>query len=83
MVRGGAERTAALLNECKFDLVFFTGSPRVGRLVAAAAARHLTPCVLELGGKAPCVVGPKVASLGECAKRIVLGKVAYYSEGKK
>jgi len=74
VVRGGAERTAALLNECKFDLVFFTGSPRVGRLVAAAAARHLTPCVLELGGKAPCVVGPKVASLGECAKRIVLGK---------
>jgi len=64
---------AELLKE-KFDFIFFTGSTRVGKIVMKAAAENLTPLVLELGGKSPCVVhydsDPKVA-----AKRIAWGKL--------
>uniref|UniRef100_A0A6I8N3R4 Aldehyde dehydrogenase n=1 Tax=Ornithorhynchus anatinus TaxID=9258 RepID=A0A6I8N3R4_ORNAN len=59
VVLGGPQETASLL-ENKFDYIFFTGSPRVGRLVMAAAARHLTPVTLELGGKNPCYVDDAV-----------------------
>uniref|UniRef100_F6Z7D1 Aldehyde dehydrogenase n=1 Tax=Equus caballus TaxID=9796 RepID=F6Z7D1_HORSE len=52
---GGPEETGQLL-EHKFDYIFFTGSPRVGRIVMTAAAKHLTPVTLELGGKNPCYV---------------------------
>ncbi len=62
----------ALLNE-RFDLIFFTGSPAVGRHVMQAAARHLTPVVLELGGKSPCLVD-ETAALPHAAKRIAWGK---------
>lgn len=51
----GAEETSQLLEE-RFDFILYTGSTRVGRIVAQAAAKHLTPTVLELGGKSPCIV---------------------------
>jgi aldehyde dehydrogenase (NAD+) len=54
-VTGGVEETTALLEQ-KFDHIFFTGSPRVGSIVMKAAAEHLTPVTLELGGKSPCIV---------------------------
>lgn len=50
-----AEGTAELLKE-RFDFIFFTGGNNIGRIVAEAAAKHLTPTVLELGGKSPCIV---------------------------
>ncbi len=56
-----------------FDYIFFTGSPRVGRLVMEAASRHLTPLTLELGGKSPCLV-EKTAELVPTARRICWGK---------
>ncbi len=69
---GGAEATQLLL-ERKWDLIFFTGSVRVGTVVAKAAAENLTPVILELGGKSPCIVG-RSANLEIAAKRIVWGK---------
>ena len=69
---GGAEATQLLL-ERKWDLIFFTGSVRVGTVVAKAAAENLTPVILELGGKTPCIVG-RSANLEIAAKRIVWGK---------
>jgi aldehyde dehydrogenase (NAD+) len=72
MVNGGAEVAEALLRE-KFDKIFFTGSPRVGRVVMAAAARHLTPVTLELGGKCPAIVCAD-AKVELAARRIVWGK---------
>lgn len=62
----------ALLNE-RFDLIFFTGSPAVGQRVMQAAARHLTPVILELGGKSPCIVD-ETAALPQAARRIAWGK---------
>lgn len=52
VVAGEVEETRLLLKE-QFDHIFFTGSPRVGKIVMAAAAAHLTPVTLELGGKSP------------------------------
>ncbi|MFK5925185.1 MAG: aldehyde dehydrogenase [Desulfuromusa sp.] len=72
VVEGGAEISQELLKQ-RFDIVFFTGSTRVGRLVAQAAARHLTPVILELGGKSPAIVDVD-ADLTIAAKRIVWGK---------
>ncbi|ABL66163.1 aldehyde dehydrogenase family protein [Chlorobium phaeobacteroides] len=69
---GGVEDTVLLLKE-RFDCVFFTGSQRAGREVMLAAARHLTPVILELGGKSPCIVHND-ASLGVAARRIVWAK---------
>ncbi len=57
----------------RFDLIFFTGSPAVGKIVLAAAARHLTPTILELGGKSPCIVDREVP-IETVARRIVWGK---------
>lgn len=71
-VNGGSEVAEALLRE-KFDKIFFTGSPRVGRVVMAAAARHLTPVTLELGGKCPAIVCAD-AKVELAARRIVWGK---------
>ncbi|KAJ5238410.1 Aldehyde/histidinol dehydrogenase [Penicillium chermesinum] len=56
IVTGGPGETTSLLQNKQFDLIFFTGSPAVGRLVAEAAAKHLTPVVLELGGQGPGIV---------------------------
>ncbi len=72
VVEGGAEAAEALLSE-RFDFIFFTGSPRVGRLVMAAAARHPTPVALELGGKCPCLVCED-AKVDLAARRILWGK---------
>lgn len=69
---GDAAITEALLEE-SWNYIFFTGSPRVGRLVMSAAAKHLTPLTLELGGKSPVVVD-RDADLDTAAKRIAWGK---------
>ncbi len=69
---GGVPETTALLRE-KWDHIFYTGNGRVGRVVMEAAAKHLTPVTLELGGKSPCIVD-KTADLDIAAKRIVFGK---------
>ncbi|WP_289018520.1 aldehyde dehydrogenase family protein [uncultured Ornithinimicrobium sp.] len=71
-VTGGVEETTALLEQ-RFDHIFFTGSGRVGRIVMRAAAEHLTPVTLELGGKSPTFVDDSV-DLGAAARRIVWGK---------
>jgi aldehyde dehydrogenase (NAD+) len=72
VVQGDREAAEALLRE-QFDSIFFTGSTRVGRAVMEAAARHLTPITLELGGKCPCLVCAD-APLGITARRIAWGK---------
>ena len=72
VVTGGREENAALLDQ-KFDLIFFTGSQAVGREVLRHAAGYLTPVVLELGGKSPCIVD-ETADLSLAARRIVFGK---------
>lgn len=71
-LEGGVEVSQALLRE-KFDRIFFTGGTRIGRIVMEAAAKHLTPVTLELGGKSPCIVA-KDAKLDVAAKRIAWGK---------
>jgi len=71
-VSGGRASATALL-ACKFDYIFFTGGPEVGKVVMTAAAKHLTPVTLELGGKSPCIVHDD-AALEQAAKRIVWGK---------
>ncbi len=72
VVTGGRRENARLLEQ-KFDLVFFTGSQAVGREVLRHCAEHLTPAVLELGGKSPCIVDA-TADLSLAARRIVFGK---------
>ena len=72
VVEGGVPETTALL-EVRFDHIFFTGSTSVGKVVMAAAAKHLTPVTLELGGKSPTIVAAD-ADLAVAARRIVWGK---------
>ena len=72
VVTGGRAENAALLEQ-KFDFVFFTGSAAVGREVLRHTAEHLTPAVLELGGKSPCIVDAS-ANIKLAARRIVFGK---------
>jgi aldehyde dehydrogenase (NAD+) len=72
VVEGGVSETTELL-KLKFDKIFFTGSGNVGRIVMTAAARHLTPVTLELGGKSPCIVDRDV-NIDVAARRIVFGK---------
>jgi acyl-CoA reductase-like NAD-dependent aldehyde dehydrogenase len=69
---GGAETAQALLAQ-RFDYLFFTGGERIGRVVMEAAARHLTPLTLELGGKSPCLVD-RTADPRRAARRIAWGK---------
>ena len=69
----GDREVAQKLLTFSFDHIFFTGSTEVGRIVARAAAEHLTPITLELGGKSPCIVD-RTASIKQAAKRIVWGK---------
>jgi len=73
VVEGGVPETTALL-ENQFDHIFFTGSTNVGKVVMAAAAKHLTPVTLELGGKSPTIVAAD-ADLESAARRIVWGKL--------
>ena len=72
VAQGNRDVNAALLRE-RFDIIFFTGSPELGRVVMRAAAEHLTPVVLELGGKSPCIVD-RGADLDIAARRIAWGK---------
>ena len=72
VVTGGAQETAALLKQ-NFDHIFYTGGASVGRLVMQAAAQHLTPVTLELGGKSPCIVD-ETANVEIAARRIAFGK---------
>jgi aldehyde dehydrogenase (NAD+) len=72
VIEGGIETNQVLL-EKKFDVIFFTGSVQVGKIVMEAASKHLTPVILELGGKSPCIVH-KDADLKLSAKRIAFGK---------
>ena len=72
VVQGNREVNAQLLAE-RWDIIFFTGSPALGRLVMEAAAKHLTPVVLELGGKSPCIITAD-ADLQLAAKRLAWGK---------
>ncbi|KAM5248310.1 aldehyde dehydrogenase family 3 member B1 isoform 2-T2 [Ctenodactylus gundi] len=71
VVLGGPEETGRLL-EHRFDYIFFTGSPRVGKIVMAAAAKHLTPVTLELGGKNPCYVDDN------CDPQTVANRVTWF-----
>ncbi|MBY6996177.1 aldehyde dehydrogenase [Clostridium botulinum] len=72
VITGGIEESTALLKE-KFDYIFYTGGINVGKIVMRAAAEHLTPITLELGGKSPCIVD-KDANIDLAAKRIAWGK---------
>ncbi len=72
VVEGGVETTQQILAQ-RFDTIFFTGSTNVGRIVMKAAAEHLTPVTLELGGKSPAIVAED-ADLDLSARRIVWGK---------
>ncbi|MDP4807304.1 MAG: aldehyde dehydrogenase [Crocinitomicaceae bacterium] len=72
VVLGGVAETTALLEQ-RFDKIFFTGSPAVGRIVYQAAAKHLTPVTLELGGKSPAILTPS-ADLPTAIKRLVWAK---------
>ena len=72
VVAGGVEESQALLEQ-RFDHIFFTGGTRVGRIVMRAAAEHLTPVTLELGGKSPAIVADD-ADIEVAARRLVWGK---------
>jgi len=72
VVEGAVPETTALLEQT-WDFIFFTGSPQVGKIVHQAAARNLTPCVLELGGKNPTIVHAS-ANLKAAARRIAYGR---------
>ena len=72
IVEGNRDVNQMLLAE-RWDLIFFTGSPALGKMVMEAASKHLTPVVLELGGKSPCIID-KSADLKVAAKRVAWGK---------
>ena len=72
IVEGNRQVNQMLLAE-RWDLIFFTGSPALGKMVMEAASKHLTPVVLELGGKSPCIID-KSADLKVAAKRVAWGK---------
>lgn len=73
VVLGGVAETTELLKQ-KFDYIFYTGSSRVGRIVHAAANKHLTPVTLELGGKSPCYLDA-TADIPTATRRILWGKL--------
>ena len=72
VVQGNRLVNTSLLEQ-RWDIIFFTGSPALARTVMAAAAKNLTPVVLELGGKSPCIID-KTADIAVAAKRIAWGK---------
>lgn len=78
VVEGGVPDTTELLAQ-RFDHILYTGSTAVGRIVMAAAAKHLTPVTLELGGKSPCIVD-RHTDLQTAARRIAWGK--FYTTGQ-
>ena len=72
VVQGNRDVNTALL-DLRWDMIFFTGSPALAKTVMAAAAKNLTPVVLELGGKSPCIID-KTADIAVTAKRLAWGK---------
>ena len=78
VVEGAVPETTALLAQ-KWDFIFFTGSPPIGKIVHQAAAKNLTPCVLELGGKNPTIVHAS-ANLKSAARRVAYGR--YLNSGQ-
>ncbi len=78
VVEGGIPESTELLEQ-RWDHILFTGGGRIGRVVMEAAAKHLTPVTLELGGKSPCIVDKNV-KLEQAARRILWGKV--YNAGQ-
>lgn len=78
IVQGGVKETSKLINCGKFDKIFYTGSPKVGKIVAEAAAKSLTPCILELGGKSPAFFTEnlKKSHWDVALKRILFGTFA-------
>ena len=72
VIQGHRNVNSALLQQ-RWDIIFFTGSPALAKTVMSAAAQHLTPLVLELGGKSPCIID-KTADIAVAAKRIAWGK---------
>ena len=72
VIEGGVRETTTLLAQ-RFDHIFYTGNGAVGRIVMEAAAKHLTPVVLELGGKSPCIIDRDV-NLDVAVRRIAWGK---------
>ena len=75
VINGGVSTSEILLKQ-QWDKIFFTGSPRVGKLVMKAAAEFLTPVSLELGGKSPAIIDESVADLDLVTQRILWGKFA-------
>lgn len=74
VVINGGLRTATSFADLRFDHIFFTGSPKVGRLIAVAAGRNLVPVTLELGGKNPAIVAPD-ADAADAAARIAAARL--------
>lgn len=72
-IKAGPQETNQLLDE-KFDYIFFTGGTQIGKVIMQAAAKHLTPVTLELGGKSPCIVD-ETANLDFAARRIIWAKL--------
>lgn len=72
VVQGNRDVNTALLG-LRWDLIFFTGSPALAKTVMTAAAKYLTPVILELGGKSPCIID-RTADIKVAAKRIAWGK---------
>src|SRR5699024_5494988 len=72
VVEGAVEETTELLRQ-RFDNIFYTGGASVGRIIMRAAAEHLPPVTLELGGNSPCVIGPG-ADIESAARRLIWGK---------
>ena len=72
VVQGNRDVNTALLEQ-RWDIIFFTGSPALAKTVMAAAAKNLTPVILELGGKSPCIID-KSAEIRRAAKRLAWGK---------
>ena len=72
VVQGNRDVNTALLEQ-RWDIIFFTGSPALAKTVMAAAAKNLTPVILELGGKSPCIID-KAADIKRTAKRLAWGK---------
>ena len=73
VLTGGPEEATKILNE-RFDMIFFTGSTSVGKIIHQAASKHLTHTILELGGKSPVYIDDTVSSMEIAVKRILWGK---------
>ena len=76
-VQGAVAETTELLKQ-RFDKIFYTGNGQVGRIVMRAAAAHLTPVTLELGGKSPCIVDNSHGDMDVVARRIIAVSAAQW-----